>query len=111
MHLQVETESVGSATVVDVIGELDLHTAPDLDAALTSAAEQDAADVVVDLSRVDFMDSTGLSVIVSAVASARDRGATISVVTASEKITKVFTLTGVDQQVAMYATREEALAG
>lgn len=109
MHLEVGTEALGSATVIDVAGELDLHTAGDLDAALKQA--QGAQALVVDLSKVDFMDSTGLSVIVSAIAAAREHGGTIGVVTASDKITKVFTLTGVDQQVAMYGSREQALAG
>lgn len=109
MHLEVGTEAFGSATVIDVAGELDLHTAGDLDAALQQA--RGAQTLVVDLARVDFMDSTGLSVIVSAIAAARQDGGTIRVVTASDKITKVFTLTGVDQQVDMFGTREEALAG
>lgn len=109
MHLEVGTETVGSAAVVDVAGELDLHTAGQLDEALQAA--HGAETLVVDLSRVDFMDSTGLSVIVSAVAAARAHDGAIRVVSTSEKITKVFTLTGVDQQVAMFGSREEALAG
>lgn len=109
MHLEVGTETAGSATVVDVAGELDLHTAGELDEALKAAAG--AQPLVVDLSRVDFMDSTGLSVIVSAVAAARDNGGSVRVITASDKITKVFTLTGVDQQVEMFSTRDEALYG
>ena len=108
MHLEVGTEVLGSATVIDVAGELDLHTAGDLADALQQA--QNAGVLVVDLSKVDFMDSTGLSVIVAAVAAAREHDHSIRVVTASEKITKVFTLTGVDQQVAMFGSREEALA-
>lgn len=109
MHLEVGTETIGSATVVDVAGELDLHTARELDEALKAA--EGAETVIVDLSKVDFMDSTGLSVIVSAVAGARAHGGAIRVVSTSDKITKVFTLTGVDQQVAMFGSRAEALAG
>ncbi len=55
------------------------------------------------------MDSTGLSVIVSTVASMREQGGEVRVVTGADKIRKVFTLTGVDQQVGMFASLEEAL--
>lgn len=111
MHLQVTTETVDAATVVSASGELDLHTAPDLDAALRSATQAQAPLILVDLSRVDFMDSTGLSVMVAAVAAARQYGGEIRVVAVTDKIIKVFTLTGVDQQLAMFGSRDEALSG
>ena len=54
----------GRAVVV-IRGELDLATAPDLDAAIKSRLD-DGQDVVVDLRELDFMDSTGLRVLVAA---------------------------------------------
>ena len=48
MHLQVSTSTVESATVVAAIGELDLHTAPDLDRALKQATQDQASLLVVD---------------------------------------------------------------
>lgn len=110
MHLQVSTSTVESATVVAATGELDLHTAPDLDRALKQATQDQASLLVVDLSGVDFMDSTGLSTIVAAVAAARGYGGKIAVVATSAKIMKVFTLTGVDQQVGIYSSVNEASA-
>jgi anti-sigma B factor antagonist len=108
MHLQVSRSTVGDATVIGATGELDLHTAPDLDTALKQATEEQVRLLVVDLTGVDFMDSTGLSTIVAAVANARGYGGEVRVVAASEKITKVFVLTGVDQQVGIHASLEEA---
>lgn len=110
MHLQVGKESVGSATVVKADGELDLHTAGVLDEALQEAVRAQAPLIIVDLSGVDFMDSTGLSAIVAAVAGTREYGGDLRVVTATGKITKVFALTGVDQQVGMFGSRDEALS-
>jgi anti-anti-sigma factor len=65
MHVRVSSEQSGDATIVVAEGELDLHTAPTLQAEIDSALAQNVALIVVDLSKVDFMDSTGLSVIVS----------------------------------------------
>lgn len=110
MHLQVSRSTVGEATVIAAVGELDLHTAPELDAALKAATGSQTKLLVVDLSGVDFMDSTGLSTIVSAIAASRTYNGEVRVVTATDKILKLFTLTGVDQQVGMYGSVEEATA-
>ena len=110
MRIRVSSERSGDATIVHAEGELDLHTAPTLQSEIDSALEQDLARMVVDLSKVDFMDSTGLSVIVAAVAAMRAQGGEVRVVTGADKITKVFTLTGVDQQVGMFGSLEEAMA-
>jgi anti-sigma B factor antagonist len=109
MHLQVSTEPVGDATVVRAVGELDLHTAPALQTELDTVIEARPRLLVVDLSGVEFMDSTGLSVIVSTVAALRATAGELRVVSASDRITKVFTLTGVDQQVGLFATVDEAV--
>jgi anti-sigma B factor antagonist len=61
------------AIVVAVFGELDLCTCPQLDAALTRLAAQQSA-VVLDLMGVEFMDSTGLNLLVTATRDARRDG-------------------------------------
>lgn len=109
MHLQVSKEQSGAATVVKAVGELDLHTAPALQKELDRAVEADSDLVVVDLSGVEFMDSTGLSVIVSTVAALRATSRELRVVSSNARITKVFTLTGVDQQVGLFGTVAEAV--
>jgi len=95
--------------VVRAVGELDLHTAPALQTELDTVIEARPRLLVVDLSGVEFMDSTGLSVIVSTVAALRATAGELRVVSASDRITKVFTLTGVDQQVGLFATVDEAV--
>ena len=110
MQLQVTSEQVGSATVVRATGELDLHTAPALREELDAVVNAGAQEVVVDLGGVGFMDSTGLSVIVATVAALRENGGELRVVSGADRITKVFTLTGVDQQIGMFETVDEALA-
>ncbi len=111
MDLQVSTEKIGAASVVTVGhgDELDLHTAPILTAELERVIESGADLVVVDLSPVDFMDSTGLSVMVAAVAALRETGGELRVVSDSDKITKIFRLTGVDQHVGIFGSVKDAL--
>jgi anti-sigma B factor antagonist len=96
VELSVERHSGDDLPVVHVSGEVDVHSAPQLREGL--AAELDAATraVVVDLTRVGFLDSTGLGALVAVRTAAGERGLALPVVCTSERIMKLFTITGLD---------------
>jgi anti-sigma B factor antagonist len=62
----LSVESVGEACVVKLGGELDLYNAPQIRDALNQACDGSPARVVVDLSEVEFIDSTALGVLIEA---------------------------------------------
>ncbi|MEI2784865.1 MAG: STAS domain-containing protein [Candidatus Nanopelagicales bacterium] len=97
--MDITTSDIEGAagTVVAVTGELDVFTAPQLEVALQDQIGQGHADLVVDLSGVEFLDSTGLGVMVKALKWAREAGGGLRVVATQERITKVFTITGLDE--------------
>ena len=105
----VYTAGGGEVTVVDVQGEVDVYTAPTLDAELVGLIDAGREQFVVDLSGVDFIDSTGLSVLVKALTTLGGRGG-ISVVVTSERVAKVFRLTGMDASLPLYGSLDDALA-
>ncbi|MGA2211482.1 MAG: STAS domain-containing protein [Acidimicrobiales bacterium] len=110
-HLEVEVEQSGETPVVRVVGEVDIATAP----ALRERLEQvlaSATRVVVDLSEVTFLDSTGLSVLVGAwkQLSGEDSEGDLRLVVVRPTIQKVLEITGLDQVFSVFATLAEALA-
>lgn len=107
VELSIAVHEEPSATVVTVGGELDVHTAPTLQAAL--ATLDSSGRIVVDLTDVSFLDSTGLSVFVNALADARERQAALAVVASAPRVVKVFTLTGLDAALSLHPTLAEAL--
>jgi anti-sigma B factor antagonist len=109
VELDVSTSDQDGRTVVAAKGEVDLFTAPSLDTELTRVVSDGATSVVVDLGGVEFLDSTGLSVIVKALKRVREAGGTLSVVVTSERVGKVFRITGLDQIVPVHASLAEAL--
>jgi anti-sigma B factor antagonist len=111
--LGVTTHALPAAVLLAVSGEVDLHTAPQLRAALTGAV--DAAgpaspDVVVDLSDVGFVDSTGLGEIVAAHKALASRGARLHLVVTRPRVQRLIRLTGLDGVLDVHPDRASALA-
>jgi anti-anti-sigma factor len=79
LGFSVSTSERDGRAVVLVRGELDLATAPDLEGAVTAGLDA-GKDVVVDLRELDFMDSSGLRVLVAAHARARRDGGRFAIV-------------------------------
>jgi anti-sigma B factor antagonist len=95
-------------TVVSVAGEVDLATAPDLQAALDTALTEDPAALVVDLSEVTFLGSVGLQLLVSTQQRLR-QGARFAVAADGAATSRPIHLTGLDELLKLYPTLEEAL--
>lgn len=80
--------------IVSLDGELDLATAPQLREQLVTLAEKDGGDVVVDLTRLAFIDSTGLSVLVMALNRSRAAGGSIVLRNPSDSVMRILEITG-----------------
>ena len=102
------SSDLDALTVVSAVGELDIHTAPMLDEALAGPSRRAGARVVVDLSEVPFMDSTGVSVLVVALKRLRESEGSLDLVVTSPRVLKVLALTGLDIVIPVHATLEEA---
>jgi anti-sigma B factor antagonist len=101
-QFRVETDDVGGTTVVAVTGELDIATTPQLRAALQDAAEP----LVVDLTSVTFMDSTGLATMINTTG-AHPSGFAIACPEGPARL--LFAVTGTEEELPLYDSREEAL--
>jgi anti-sigma B factor antagonist len=94
--------------VIAVEGELDLATAPQLKWTLIDLLDAGRTRLVLDLSRVSFMDSTALGVLVG-VNRGLDPGARMAIVCGGE-VSKVFDLSGVHDLFSTFSTLEQALS-
>ena len=108
MELSLATRIVADHAVLEVGGEVDVYTAPRLRERLTELIDNGARNVVVDLGRVEFLDSTGLGVLVGAHKRLRPVGGTFSLVCAKESLLKVFRITALDQIIPLHDSVEAA---
>jgi anti-sigma B factor antagonist len=111
MEVRTEVSDFAGWTVVSIYGELDVATAPSLREQLIGLVGDGATKLVLDLEGVDFLDSTGLGVIVSALKRARTNGGDLRLVCTQARIRRLFEITGLDKAVPLHASLDAAVAG
>ncbi len=104
MRLALATRNVAGWTVVRVGGELDYETVPQLDRYAGDLIEQGRDHLVVDLDAVDFMDSSGLGVLVKLCKRLRACQGRLHVVTADPATVRLFRITGLGHVIPIYSS-------
>ncbi|MBK5227509.1 MAG: STAS domain-containing protein [Actinobacteria bacterium] len=108
MELGLDVRKIGSYSVVDVKGEIDVYTAPKLREKLIELVSEGSYDVVVNLEGVDFLDSTGLGVLVGALKRVKAHDGGLSLVCTQDKILKIFKITGLTKVFPIHDSVEDA---
>ena len=97
VELKVSTRFQGDRAIVALAGEIDLYTAPRLQSELAAAlAGGDPARLVVDMSAVEFCDSTGMNVLLSCLRRVRERGGELEIASPKPAVRKILQVTGLD---------------
>jgi anti-anti-sigma factor len=98
--------------VISVRGELDLSTAPELDRLLEEALAGSKGSVLVDLSECEFIDSTGIALIVRAWQRLEggEGSRQLLVCSHNDQVRRVLEVTGLGLSIPVHKTREDALA-
>jgi anti-sigma B factor antagonist len=108
LSIDIKTEHCGDAVVYKLRGSLDLATSPSVRAALMESAHRH--EIVVDLRRLEFLDSTGLGALIGAHRRALEHGGTVRLVVNEGSIARLLNITGLIRVFPVYHTLEDALA-
>ena len=110
MDLELKHRPEGDSTVVEVAGEIDVYTAPKLREQLIDLVTAGSYHLVIDMHGVEFLDSTGLGVLVGGLKRVRAHDGSLKLVCAEDRILKIFRITGLTKVFPIYASVTEALA-
>lgn len=111
MELGLDVSDRDGFAVLAVSGEVDVATVPRLREQLHGLVADGRTSIVVDLDKVDFLDSTGLGVLVGALKRVKANDGELALVCTQPRIRKVFEVTGLTKVFSLYDSVDEAVTG
>jgi anti-sigma B factor antagonist len=112
MLLKVDTRSVqDGVAVIALAGEVDVYTSPRLKQEMVELLNQGTSRLVIDLSAVEYLDSTGLGVLIGGLKRAREREGDLRLICDNLRILRIFEITGLTKIFDIFRSEAEAMAG
>ncbi len=108
--MKTEVRQEGAATLVAVTESVDALTAPDLTRLLSEQIAAGRCNLVVDLTKVDFMSSAGLRTLLGGVKEARTHGGDLRIASTNPGIDKVLKMSGFNNVAKVFTSSDDALA-
>ena len=108
---QLGAREAGGKTIVAVGGEIDVYTAPKLRDKITELVAGGVYDIVIDMEEVEFLDSTGLGVLVGGLKKVRAHDGSLQLVCNQDRLLKIFRITGLAKVFVIHESADAALAG
>lgn len=96
-NFEMRPKTEGSATVIELAGDLDFHTARQLREKLLELHTQGVTAVVLDLGELEFIDSSGLSVLVAGLKRLRNSGGDLTLRSVSSQTRRVLEVSGLSR--------------
>jgi anti-sigma B factor antagonist len=109
LTIDVTTVGDGQIQLFGLGGTLDIATSPTLRAALLEAADRANHEIVVDLTQLEFLDSTGLGALIGAHKRAAEHGGSVRLVAHEGQILRLLRITGLLDVFSVYPSVEAAL--
>lgn len=109
MNFKINTRSLNaSVPLIELEGEVDVYTAPQLKQQMIGLLEAGSNEMVVDLSKVEYLDSTALGVLIGGLKRVRERDGNLPLICPSPRIRRVFEITGLDKIFDIFNSESEA---
>jgi anti-sigma B factor antagonist len=110
VDLTLATSEVDGATIIAVGGEIDVYTAPKLRDKITELVADGVYDIIVDMEAVEFLDSTGLGVLVGGLKKVRAHDGSLQLICTQDRLLKIFRITGLAKVFVIHDSADGALA-
>jgi anti-sigma B factor antagonist len=108
--LHIKAITAGDCAVLQMAGEIDVYTSPELRKQVADLAEDGIIHVIADLRGIDFLDSTGLGALIGGLKRLRIREGSLMIVTSGGRILKLFQITGLTHAFALHSCVMDAIS-
>ncbi len=110
MNLRVETKTPREGVaIVALSGEVDVYTSPRVKQEIVDLLNQGTTRMIIDVTRVEYLDSTGLGVLIGGLKRAREHDGDLRLICDNPRILRIFGITGLTKIFDIHPTEEEGL--
>jgi anti-sigma B factor antagonist len=110
-ELQINSQVLNGVPIVSLHGELDSYSAVRLRQTLEILVEADRPMLLIDMVELDYIDSSGLGVLVAALKQISDRAGMLGLIGPNADIVRILRITGLNKLFTVYGNEAEALSG
>lgn len=109
IRLETNTRRADGFEILDVMGEIDVYTAPQFKEAVNSIIAAGQKDLIINMARVTYMDSSGFGTLLSATKRLRPEGGTVNLVSCNSAIERMLKITRLNTVFGTFGSVEEAV--
>lgn len=109
MNLLVNTLEEKNKRIIQLSGEIDVYTAPLFKETLSRFSAEKGVDIIIDLSDVNYIDSTGLGVFIGGLKDTDKNNNKLRVLGARERVARLFSITGLDEIIDINVDEKEGI--
>lgn len=102
-------EAQADCYIVELSGEIDVYTSPKVKDAIGDLIDRGIYNLVIDLEKVRYIDSTGLGVLIGGLKRVREHGGSVNLVCTNPQIRKIFDITGLVKIFGIFETEDAAM--
>jgi anti-sigma B factor antagonist len=110
VDLTLATREEDGRAILAVGGEIDVYTAPKLRDQITELVSGGSYNIVIDLEAVEFLDSTGLGVLVGGLKKVRAHDGSLELICSQERLLKIFRITGLAKVFVIHDSVDPSVA-
>lgn len=107
--MEINTREVNNVTIFDIVGEIDLYNAPDIKEIIKKHIEQQKYNVIVNLEKVSYIDSSGIGALISSLSNLKKYQGNLKIIKIHGSVKKVFELTKLTSFFEIYEVEEQAV--
>ncbi len=107
--MEIDVREVDKVVILDINGEIDLYNAPEIKSKITELMESGKSDIIINLKKVSYIDSSGIGVLISSLSNLKKAGGSLKIINVFASVRKVFELTKLTSFFDIYDSEEEAM--
>lgn len=107
--MEIKIKEIGDVTVIKIIGEVDLYHAPDIIEKVKECCDNNKLKVVIDLEKVTYIDSSGISSLISSLSSLKELGGDLKIIHVYDNVKRIFSLTKLTSFFNIYDSESKAI--